>query len=151
MISPDLHFSTLVELADTIDEIVLIREVARVADRRSKAIHDAIKLCGWEIHIAMADRNARELEIAHGHPDSEVHDSWVWFQSDLMGSECGNARARFVTLSVAVYGHVRHARTSQIFLHYKFSYAPLHGLMESRCRESFQCAAVSSTSSNPCF
>lgn len=64
-------------------EIALIREGARVADHGGFAIRDAIKLGASEIEIAMAGRDAMELEIARAFPDSEIRDSWVWFQSGL--------------------------------------------------------------------
>ncbi len=64
-------------------EIALIREGARVADLGGEAIRDAICLGAREIDVAMAGRDAMELEIARAFPDSEVRDSWVWFQSGL--------------------------------------------------------------------
>jgi creatinase len=64
-------------------EIALITEGARIADVGGYAIRDAIKLGAREIDIAMAGRDAMELEIARAHPDSEIRDSWVWFQSGL--------------------------------------------------------------------
>lgn len=65
------------------EEIALIREGARIADVGGYAVRDAIKLGTREIDVAMAGRNAMELEIARAHPDSEIRDSWVWFQSGL--------------------------------------------------------------------
>ncbi len=65
------------------EEIALIREGARVADIGGFAIRDAIKEGTREIDVAMAGRNAMELEIARAHPDSELRDNWVWFQSGL--------------------------------------------------------------------
>jgi creatinase len=64
-------------------EIALIKEGARVADHGGFAIRDAIKLGATELEIAMAGRNAMEIEIARSFPDSEIRDSWVWFQSGL--------------------------------------------------------------------
>lgn len=64
-------------------EIALIKEGARVADHGGFAIRDAIKLGASEIEIAMAGRDAMELEIARSFPDSEIRDTWVWFQSGL--------------------------------------------------------------------
>jgi len=64
-------------------EISLIREGARVADHGGFAIRDAIREGAREIDVAMAGRNAMELEIARSFPDSELRDSWVWFQSGL--------------------------------------------------------------------
>lgn len=65
------------------EEIALIREGARIADVGGYAVRDAIKLGAREIDVAMAGRDAMELEIARAHPDSEIRDSWVWFQSGL--------------------------------------------------------------------
>jgi creatinase len=64
-------------------EIALIREGARIADHGGFAIRDAIKMGAREIDIAMAGRDAMEREIARSFPDSEIRDSWVWFQSGL--------------------------------------------------------------------
>ena len=64
-------------------EIALIKEGARIADHGGFAIRNAIKLGATEIEIAMAGRNAMELEIARSFPDSEIRDTWVWFQSGL--------------------------------------------------------------------
>ncbi len=65
------------------EEIVLIKEGARIADHGGEAIRAAIKQGAREVDIAMAGRDAMELEIARSHPDSEIRDSWVWFQSGL--------------------------------------------------------------------
>ena len=64
-------------------EIALIREGARVADVGGYAIRDAVKIGAREIDIAMAGRDAMELEIAKSFPDAEYRDTWVWFQSGL--------------------------------------------------------------------
>jgi len=65
------------------EEIVLIKEGARIADHGGEAIRVAIKEGTREIDVAMAGRDAMELEIARSHPDSEIRDSWVWFQSGI--------------------------------------------------------------------
>ena len=65
------------------EEIALIREGARIADVGGAAVRDAIKVGVREIDVAMAGRDAMEAEIAASHPDSELRDSWVWFQSGL--------------------------------------------------------------------
>ncbi|QBF33170.1 M24 family metallopeptidase [Thalassococcus sp. S3] len=64
-------------------EIALIREGARVADVGGYAIRDAVKAGAREIDVAMAGRDAMELEIAKSFPDAEYRDTWVWFQSGL--------------------------------------------------------------------
>ncbi|TRD22052.1 aminopeptidase P family protein [Palleronia caenipelagi] len=64
-------------------EIALIRAGAEVADVGGYAIRDAISAGQREIDIAMAGRDAMELEIARRYPDAEYRDTWVWFQSGI--------------------------------------------------------------------
>jgi creatinase len=64
-------------------EIALIREGARIADLGGAAIRAAIRPGTREIDVAMAGRDAMEAEIARAFPDSELRDTWVWFQSGL--------------------------------------------------------------------
>lgn len=79
-IAPDTMQARMIKSAE---EIALIREGARIADVGGAAIHDAIRVGAREIDIAMAGRDAMELEISRAHPDSEIRDSWVWFQSGI--------------------------------------------------------------------
>jgi len=65
------------------EEITLIRAGAAVADVGGYAIRDAIAQGAREIDVAMAGRNAMELEIATRFPGAEYRDTWVWFQSGL--------------------------------------------------------------------
>ena len=65
------------------EEIELIKGGARVADIGGEAIRDAIASNTREIDVAMAGRDAMELAIAEGYPDSELRDTWVWFQSGI--------------------------------------------------------------------
>jgi creatinase len=64
-------------------ELDLIRQGANVADVGGYAIRDAIQLGLREIDVAMAGRDAMELEIARRFPDAEYRDTWVWFQSGI--------------------------------------------------------------------
>ncbi|PVA07930.1 aminopeptidase P family protein [Thalassorhabdomicrobium marinisediminis] len=64
-------------------EIALIRQCAQVADVGGYAIKDAVKEGAREIDVAMAGRDAMELEIAKRFPDAEYRDTWVWFQSGI--------------------------------------------------------------------
>ena len=64
-------------------EITLIRAGAATADVGGYAIRDAIKEGAREIDVAMAGRDAMELEIARRYPDAEYRDTWVWFQSGI--------------------------------------------------------------------
>lgn len=64
-------------------EIDLIRAGAQVADVGGYAIKEAIAAGTREIDVAMAGRDAMELEIAKRFPDAEYRDTWVWFQSGI--------------------------------------------------------------------
>ena len=64
-------------------EIALIKEGARIADIGGAAVIASIKEGVREIDVAMAGRDAMELEIANAFPDCELRDNWVWFQSGL--------------------------------------------------------------------
>ena len=65
------------------EEVKLIKSGAKVADIGGEAIRNAIHVGAREIDIAMAGRNAMETAIAERHPDSEIRDNWVWFQSGI--------------------------------------------------------------------
>jgi creatinase len=65
------------------EEITLIKGGARTADIGGEAVKAAIKTGAREIDVAMAGRDAMELEISRSYPDSELRDSWVWFQAGL--------------------------------------------------------------------
>ena len=65
------------------EEIELIKGGARTADIGGEAIRDAIRVGTREIDVAMAGRDAMEIEIARAYPHSEIRDSWVWFQSGI--------------------------------------------------------------------
>jgi creatinase len=65
------------------EEIELIKGGARTADIGGVAVKAAIKQGTREIDVAMAGRDAMELEISSSYPDSELRDSWVWFQAGL--------------------------------------------------------------------
>lgn len=64
-------------------ELDLIRRCCKVADVGGYAIKDAIKVGTREIDVAIAGRDAMELEIAKEFPDAEYRDTWVWFQSGI--------------------------------------------------------------------
>jgi len=64
-------------------EIALIRAGAQTADVGGYAIRDAIKAGVREIDVAMAGRDAMEVEIARRFPEAEYRDTWVWFQSGI--------------------------------------------------------------------
>ncbi|MBE9636054.1 aminopeptidase P family protein [Salipiger mangrovisoli] len=62
-------------------EIALIRHGAAVADIGGYALREAIRIGARELDVAMAGRDAMELEIAKRFPDAEYRDTWVWLQS----------------------------------------------------------------------
>ena len=61
----------------------LIRAGAAVADIGGYAMREAIRPGVREIDVAMAGRDAMELEIARRFPQAEYRDTWVWFQSGI--------------------------------------------------------------------
>ncbi len=65
------------------EEVALIRDGARVADIGGEACRSEIGAGAREMDVAAAGRHAMENEIARSHPDSELRDTWVWFQSGL--------------------------------------------------------------------
>ena len=70
-------------MVKSVAERELIRAGAQVADVGGYAIRDAVKAGVREIDVAMAGRDAMELEIAKRFPDAEYRDTWVWFQSGI--------------------------------------------------------------------
>lgn len=65
------------------EEIAVIKESARIADIGGYAIHDAIKEGLREYELALIGTEAMTHEIARSFPDSEIRDTWVWFQSGI--------------------------------------------------------------------
>ena len=80
----DISNDTMLQTMNKSDaELDLIRQGAAVADIGGYAIKDAVKSGARELDVAMAGRDAMELEIARRFPDSEYRDTWVWFQSGI--------------------------------------------------------------------
>lgn len=80
----DLYAATMRQrMFKSAAELELIRAGAAVADVGGYAIRDAIGEGVREIDVAMAGRDAMELEIAKRFPDAEYRDTWVWFQSGI--------------------------------------------------------------------
>ncbi|MEP3234059.1 MAG: aminopeptidase P family protein [Hyphomicrobiales bacterium] len=80
----DISSATMeARMVKSAEEITLITEAARIADIGGEAVRDAIGIGVREIDVAMAGRDAMELAISQSFPDSEMRDSWVWFQSGL--------------------------------------------------------------------
>jgi len=79
-VAPALMAKRMVKSAE---EIALIRAGACIADIGGAAARAAILPGVRELDVAMAARDAMEREIARAFPESELRDSWVWFQSGL--------------------------------------------------------------------
>ena len=65
------------------EEIALITSGAKIADIGGEALVKEIKIGASEMDIAMAGRDAMEKAIVKLHPNSELRDTWVWFQSGI--------------------------------------------------------------------
>jgi len=80
----DIAPSTMMQrMIKSEEEIVLIKSGAKIADIGGEALVKEIKVGATEIDIAMAGRDAMEKAIAKFHPNSELRDTWVWFQSGV--------------------------------------------------------------------
>ena len=80
----DITPSTMLQrMIKSEEEIVLIKSGAKIADIGGEALVKEIKVGATEIDIAMAGRDAMEKAIAKFHPNSELRDTWVWFQSGI--------------------------------------------------------------------
>jgi len=65
------------------EEIEVIKHGARIGDLGGEAIRNAIKVGVTEYEVALAGTEAMTHEIARTFPDSEIRDTWVWFQSGI--------------------------------------------------------------------
>ena len=65
------------------EEIALIKQGARIADLGGAAVREAIAEGVPEYEVALAGTQAMVCEIARTFPDTELRDSWVWFQSGI--------------------------------------------------------------------
>ncbi|MBF0280078.1 MAG: M24 family metallopeptidase [SAR324 cluster bacterium] len=65
------------------EEIELIRNGARIADMGGAACVEAIGENVGEHEVALHSTNAMIHEIARSYPDTEIRDTWTWFQSGI--------------------------------------------------------------------
>jgi len=80
----DIASSTMLQrMIKSEEEITLIKSGAKIADIGGEALVKEIKIGASEIDIAMVGRDAMEKAIAKYHPNSELRDTWVWFQSGI--------------------------------------------------------------------
>ena len=80
----DVGPSTMIQrMIKSEEEIALIKSGAKIADIGGEALVKEIKVGASEIDIAMVGRDAMEKAIAKFYPNSELRDTWVWFQSGI--------------------------------------------------------------------
>jgi creatinase len=65
------------------EEIVVIKDGARVADLGGEVCRSAIGEGVSELEVSRASTEAMVAEIARSYPDSELMDTWTWFQSGI--------------------------------------------------------------------
>ena len=65
------------------EEIALIRSGAAVCDVGGAALVAAVREGVPEYEVALASTQAMVRDIARRHPDSELMDTWTWFQSGI--------------------------------------------------------------------
>jgi len=65
------------------EEIEVIKQGARIADLGGEAIRSAICEGMTEFEIALIGTEEMVCEIGRTFPDSEIRDTWVWFQSGM--------------------------------------------------------------------
>ncbi|MDN5764914.1 MAG: M24 family metallopeptidase [Humibacillus sp.] len=65
------------------EEIEVIKHSTRIGDLGGEAIRAAIREGITEYEVALIGTEAMVHEIAKTFPDSEIRDTWVWFQSGL--------------------------------------------------------------------
>ena len=79
-IAPDTMQQRMIKSEEEID---LIKSGARIADIGGESLLKEIKVGASEVEIAAVGRDAMEKSIAKLHPNSELRDTWVWFQSGI--------------------------------------------------------------------
>jgi len=86
---PDAEFADISKISmrqrmvKSDEEIDLIRNGAQVADIGGAACVEAIGESVPEYEIALHSTSAMVREIAHRYPESDIMDTWTWFQSGI--------------------------------------------------------------------
>ncbi|MBN33330.1 MAG: creatininase [Rhodospirillaceae bacterium] len=86
---PDASFSNIapaamgMRMVKSDEEIALIESATAIADIGGEACAAAVAPGVAEHEVAIAGTDAMVREIARRHPDSELRDTWVWFQSGI--------------------------------------------------------------------
>jgi creatinase len=65
------------------EEIEVIKHGARIADLGGEAVRDAVAEGVAEYEVALAGTDVMVREIARTFPQTEIRDTWVWFQSGI--------------------------------------------------------------------
>ena len=65
------------------EEIAVITHGARIGDLGGAAVKAAVREGIAEFEVALIGTEAMTREIARTFPDSEIRDTWVWFQSGI--------------------------------------------------------------------
>lgn len=86
---PDAEFVDIsaacmrMRMVKSAEEIEFIKNGANVCDIGGFALRDAVSEGVPEHEVALASTQAMIREIAHRYPDSELMDTWTWFQSGI--------------------------------------------------------------------
>lgn len=75
--------TTRQRMVKSAEEIEVITHGARIADIGGYAVREAIREGISEYEVALIGTEAMVHEIARTFPDSEIRDTWVWFQSGI--------------------------------------------------------------------
>lgn len=80
----DIHHEAMRQrMVKSPEEIEVIKHGARIGDLGGEAIKGAIVEGITEYEVALVGTEAMTHEIARTFPDSEIRDTWVWFQSGI--------------------------------------------------------------------
>lgn len=80
----DMHAEAMRQrMIKSAEEIEVIKHGARIGDLGGEAIKAAIREGISEYEVALIGTEAMVHEIARTFPDSEIRDTWVWFQSGI--------------------------------------------------------------------
>lgn len=80
----DIHVESMRQrMIKSAEEIAVITHGARIGDLGGDAVKAAIREGVAEYEVALAGTEAMTHEIARTFPDSEIRDTWVWFQSGI--------------------------------------------------------------------
>jgi len=80
----DISIATMkMRMIKSDEEILVIRDGARIADLGGEVCRNTIGAGVSELEVSRASTEAMVKEIARSYPDSELMDTWTWFQSGI--------------------------------------------------------------------